>query len=112
MQKMAKVSCPLHSISASGSIGRVLSFRACQNGSVATRKALPYAQISTIEKLNQQRMKDAQAAFKLLSPADLQRWQTLVAGTGKSAWVYFFKMYQTQNIDPPNTPLIPEITIR
>jgi hypothetical protein len=89
-----------------------LSFRACKSGSVATRKALSYSQVSAGELINQARMKNAQEAFTLLSTEDRARWQALVAGTGKSAWVYFFKMYQSQNIDPPNAPLIPEITMR
>jgi len=109
---MAKIFAPLHSVSASGSIGGVLTFRASRQGSVATKKAQSYRQVSQNELLNQGRMIDAKASYLLLSEVDRARWAALAAPYGFSGWVYFFKMYQTQNIDPPNAPLIPEITIR
>ena len=89
-----------------------MCFKGTNAGAVVTTIAKPYAQRTPNEIANQQRMKDARQTFKQLSTADLTLWRHLAALKGVSAWVYFFKIYQQQNVDTPNAPLIPEITIR
>jgi len=105
---VAKVRNPLHSISASGSIGESLSFRATRGGSVAAHKPKPYPQSSPNMIANQQRMVAARAAFIALSPTDLQHWQATADARGRPVWLEFFFEYQIQFITAPGAPLIPQ----
>jgi hypothetical protein len=109
--RVAKITHPLHSISVSGSIGRTVSFRATQNGSIATIKAKKYSQQSPAEIANQLIMKNARTAFLTLDAQDLNFWQQLANKYHRSAWVCFFTEYQFQQIQPPAMPLIPEPNI-
>lgn len=105
---MAKVENPLHSLSVSGSIGGTLTFKATANGSVVTKKALSYPQITPNQLANQQVMINALAAFKTLNVKNRGYWQDLAAKYHRSAWTCFFSEYQYQVITPPDMPLIPE----
>ena len=108
---MAKIKHPLHSISASGTIGGAISFRATARGAVAANTPQPYAQKSSAQLANQQRMSEARAAFKTLSTADRGHWQTLASKYRRSAWACFFAEYQYQFTQTPNMPLIPEANL-
>lgn len=104
---MAKVFAPLHSLAASGSIGKVISFRATSKGAVVTSKPQPYRQSSPAMLENQQRMIDARATFKALSAADRNHWNALATARGRTPWFSFFTEYQIQFIQAPGAPLIP-----
>ena len=106
---MAKITGPLMSISASGSIGKVLGFRATPSGAVVARCPAPYPQNTPNMLLNQKRMRDARATFKELNIIDAADWQALGMKYRMSAWAEFFKEYQAQNIMHPAAPLIPAL---
>ncbi|MFA5825508.1 MAG: hypothetical protein WC825_05995 [Gallionellaceae bacterium] len=105
---MAKIIHPLHSLSASGTIGRTLSFRATLGGAVATSKAKSYPQTSAAQLINQQAMRDARAAFLTLSVADKNKWHAVAVVRRSNTWATFFAEYQYQMIVAPAMPLIPE----
>jgi hypothetical protein len=105
---MAKITSPCHSLSASGSLAGVITFRQTKGGSVATVTPHPYPQTSQAQLTNQQVMRDARAAFLSISATDAGHWHTLALTRKRSAWSCFFSEYHYQHIQPPNAPLIPE----
>jgi hypothetical protein len=105
---MAKITNPLHSLAASGTVGGTFSFRQTSRGSVCTKKAHSYPQTSEAQLLNQQKMRDARAAYLTLNATDLSYWQQLASTRRRSKWLCFFAEYIYQNIEPPNAPLIPD----
>lgn len=109
---MAKVTNPLHSLNASGTVGKLAAFRSTAAGSVCAMKPDSYRQASAAQLENQQMMIDARAAFLTLSPADLGHWNARAAAIHNTAWPTFFAEYQCQQIVAPNMPLIPEPTLR
>ena len=108
---MAIVKQPLHSLSASGSIGGAVSFRATAGGAVCTMKAKKYPQQSTAQLTNQARMQAARVAFRGLATADRNLWQLLATKYRRSAFACFFAEYQYQVVQAPNVPLIPEANL-
>lgn len=108
---MAKITHPLHSLSASGTIGRAVSFRATKSGSVATAKPKTYAQTSAAQLLQQQMMRDARAAFLTLTTADKNKWHAVAVVRRSNTWATFFAEYCYQNIIAPAMPLIPEAVL-
>jgi len=109
--KLAKVFGPLHSISASGTVGHAVSFRATTAGAVVTSKARSYQQNSSAQLANQQRMLDARDAFRTLDSTDLTDWRAVGLARRCSAWAAFFAEYQYQYVQAPGLPLIPEPTL-
>lgn len=105
---MAKIIHPLHSLSASGTIGRTLSFRATRGGSVATSKAKSYPQTSDAQIAQQELMIAARAAFLTLGPEDLNLWRAVAVARRSNTWTAFFAEYNYQNVVEPDLPLIPE----
>lgn len=105
---MAKIRGPLHSLSASGSIGGALSFRATGTGSVCAKKPQPYAQRAQEQLLNQARMSAARTAYGTLTTTDREHWQAYATARGGSAWSCFFAEYQYQFCSDDTMPLIPE----
>jgi hypothetical protein len=112
MLKMAKVRSPLFSLAASGSIGGLISFRSNKERATARLKPRSQPQQSEGALLNQQRMKNAAAAFSSLTQAQQIEWSALGISRGKPSWQIFFEQYQAQYITPPSLPEIPEITLR
>ena len=108
---MAKVTHPLHSLSASGSIGGVVTFRNTKAGAVATGTPQPYPQTAPAQLIQQARMKTARLAWHQLNAADLRNWKKVGSKYGRSAWVSFFAEYQYQNVAAPGAPLIPEVNL-
>jgi hypothetical protein len=108
---VAKVTNPLHSLSASGSIGGVVTFRNTNNGAVVTNTPRPYAATTPAQLIQQGRMKAARTAWGALNAADLRNWRKVGKKYGRSAWASFFTEYQFQNVTAPGAPLIPEVNL-
>lgn len=108
---MAKVKHPLHSISASGSIGGALSFQQHRTRSVVTSKPRSYAANTAAQLENQQRMRDAKIAYDALNAQEKIWWNDLAIKYGRSAWACFFAEYQYQQVEAPGAPLIPEVNL-
>jgi hypothetical protein len=109
---MAKIKQPLFSFSATGQIGGVISYRSTGGPHTAKFKPQPYPQQTVRMLANQQKMKDARAAFAALDGDTLARWRLTANQYSKDVWVYFFTQYQYQMIEAPGAPLIPETYIR
>jgi len=105
---MAKIINPLHSLSASGTVGKIASFRATIGGAVCTRKARKYKTTTPLQEENKQRMRDARKAFLHLSTTDRIFWQQRATALKGAVWPIFFAEYQFQNVIAPAFPLIPE----
>jgi len=109
---MAKLVGPLHSLSASGSVGKMHGFRTTKAGAVCARVPSPYKQHTPNMLTNQQTMRDARSAFLSLSVMDLTRWQARATAIRLGLWQTFFTEYRYQRIAPPAMPLIPEPSLR
>lgn len=109
---MAKVTNPLMSISASGTVGKIAAFRTTKGGFVCALKPKSYAQNSIAMLINQQRMSDARTSFKTLSDQDRGLWQQVATYRNYNLWPAFFAEYNYQMIVYPNMPLIPDPRVR
>lgn len=104
---MAKVKNPLHSLQASGSIGKKLTFRTTPGASVAQRHAVPTGQPSSNQIRVRQKFKDAQTTWLALDSFTRTSWINLALGKGQQGSKLFTKEYIRQNIAAPNLPKIP-----
>lgn len=104
---MAKVTGPLFSFSASGSINRKLTFRNNERYFVAQRPPVPTGPASPWQLTERQSMKDAAAAWASLSNTDRAIWGNSELPTIRSAWMSFFMEFKTQRVKAGAVPLIP-----
>lgn len=109
---MARIKNPLFSLSASGSIGKVVAFRATRFGSVCAFSPSSYSQNTENMLINQQAMINARSAFNTLSVVDLASWASRANAINKDVWPCFFSEYRLQRVTAPNMPLIPEAHLR
>ena len=109
---MAKITGPLMSLSASGTVGKIAAFRATKGGSVCAMKPDRYAQNTQAMLVNQQRMKDARASFSNLSTEDLGYWKLAAEYKNMEVWPFFFAEYNFQYVQAPDAPLIPSPDMR
>ena len=105
---MAKITSPLMSLSASGTVGKIAAFRSTKGGAVCALKPNPYAQNSAAMLANQQRMRDAHTAFLTLTEQERGWWQQVADARQYGLWPAFFAEYNYQMIVAPAMPLIPE----
>lgn len=108
---MAKIHGPLMSLSVSGTVGKIASFRATKGGSVCAMKPNSYAQNTLTMLSNQQRMRDARTAFSTLSAQDLGYWQLVATARRNNVWPTFFAEYNYQMVVAPDLPLIPGVNL-
>lgn len=108
---MAKTKGPLFSLSASGTIGKLISFRMGKTGPEVTKKPHPKTQPSEQQAIERQRMKDARAGFLTLSGEDLTNWQALATVKNRPTWNVFFQEWQRQQVEAGQMPLIPDATL-
>jgi hypothetical protein len=109
--RVPKVKSPLYSLSASGSIAAILTFKPVGGNSIVTKKILRKHYETDAQRKNRQRMRDAVASFNSLSSSDRELWDALGSKYKISGWFQFFKEYQDQNTQAPNAPEIPEYTL-
>lgn len=108
---MAKVTGPLLSLAASGTVSGLVSFRMGRKGAEVTKKPHPRTPPTTQQTIERQRMRDARTAFKALSNADLANWQAWATFKGRPVWMAFFAEWQAQQIEAGQAPLIPDPNI-
>jgi hypothetical protein len=108
---MAKTTGPLFSLAASGTVGKLISFRMGKSGPEVTKKPHPKTQPSAQQAIERQRMKDARAGFLTLSVEDLGYWQELATVKSRPVWLVFFQEWQIQQVVAGQMPLIPDATL-
>lgn len=104
---MPKVTGPLFSINASGSVAGLLTFKNTAHGFVAQRTPHGHDSATTWQLIERQSMRDAAAAWKTLDPALKTIWGANALPSIRSAWMSFFLEWKAQQITPGNLPLIP-----
>lgn len=104
---MAKVKGPLMSLSASGSLAGLVSYRMSKDGPQGLKKPQRMRKQNQLQDENRQRMIDARASFKTLSVDELASWQNVANWLGGSPWQHFFAEYQRQQTEAGQKPLIP-----
>jgi hypothetical protein len=104
---MAKVTSPLMSINATGSIGGVLTCKKVNGISTIRKKAGRRPCNSIPQEAEKQRMRDARESFTALSDEDLTLWGYIATKRKLSSWVTFWAEYQNQRVIAPDAPLIP-----
>jgi len=108
---MTKLRGPLMSISATGSIGRTITYRATRWGARAQHHSVPRAAPSTAQLAERQRRRDAGATWRALDAPTRAKWGALAAANLRNPWIVFAGEYVLQQCSPPDTPLIPATPI-
>lgn len=104
---MAKVTGPLFSLSASGSVAGKLTIRNTRHGFTAVHKTTPHDPATQFQLIERQTMRDAAAAWNTLDPEIKLIWNSSAIPTIKSGWMDFFQEWKTQRIAAGSLPLIP-----
>lgn len=104
---MAKLRGPLMSISATGSIASLLTYRATRTGSVVQRPPIPRAPPTFPQTSERARCAATAANWRTLDAAARAPWDALATARGSSPWITFFTESTIQQIVPPDLPLLP-----
>lgn len=104
---MPKVTGPLFSINASGSVAKLLTFRNTAHGFIVQRCPQDFKSDSSWQLIERQSMRDAAAAWQALDPAIKTIWQSNTLPTIRSGWMSFFLEWKAQQVEAGNLPLIP-----
>ncbi|MEY3288026.1 MAG: hypothetical protein RLZZ419_268 [Pseudomonadota bacterium] len=104
---MATVKGPLFSVAATGKFNNCMEFR---TGSGKTtvhgiRTAAPSR--SQAQQAQSLRFTQAVNGWKALTTFQKEAWKTAAHLTGHNGYQLYLSEYQTQNIQPPNHPIIP-----
>lgn len=104
---MPKLIGPLFSLTASKSLAGLITYRTHRRNQIA--QALRPRQKVRTQRQSIQRNKFAVArnSFKLLAPADIQKWRMLANAQRLQPFNLYFREYVAQNVIAGNQPLIP-----
>ncbi|WP_262967239.1 hypothetical protein [Methylobacter psychrophilus] len=104
---MATVKGPLFSVAATGKFNNLLEFR---TGSGKTTvhgiRACP-ATRSQAQQAQALRFAQAVSGWQALSTAQKNTWKAAAVYTGHNGYQLYISEYQTQNINPPQQPVVP-----
>lgn len=108
---MPKVTGPLLSITASGTVAGLLCFRHTKAGPVVQKKPAGHNSRSQWQGLERDSMQAAAAAWRTLDPRIKTIWGNNSLPTSRSAYMSFFMEWKVQQVQPGDLPLIPSIYI-
>ena len=104
---MASVKGPLFSVAATGKFNNVMEFR---TGSGKTTvhgiRSVPLTR-SQAQQAQSLRFAQAVSGWKALTPLQKEAWKTGALKTVYNGYQFYLSEYHTQNIQPPNNPVIP-----
>lgn len=104
---MAIVKGPLFSVAATGKFNNCMEFR---TGSGKTTvhgiRSVPPTR-SQAQQAQSLRFAQAVSGWKGLTPLQKEAWKTAAHLTGHNGYQLYLSEYQTQNIQPPNHPVLP-----
>lgn len=106
---MAKVTAPLFSATASGTVGRKLTYRNTQQGAVVQRPAIPSKPATFAQGAERTRFTAAMAAWAALGSTPRGEWQAAAAHWSMRADMLFTREYLLQQVTGSALPLIPSI---
>lgn len=104
---MARVTGPLFSINASGTVARRLTFRNTAAGFVVSTPPIPTGRPTTAQVDCRLSMKDAATAWAGLSANDRAIWSTPDAPTTRTGFMSFFLESKLQRVPHGTAPRIP-----
>lgn len=104
---MAKIQGPLFSVSAAGTVGKVLQFRRLRGCAVVSFPTVPAAPPSAPQIAERARCSDAAAAWRDLGDDERYLWIALATTHNLNPWLEFFREWQRQRIVAPALPELP-----
>jgi hypothetical protein len=104
---MAKVTAPLFSFSASGTVAGKLTYRATKRGAVCQTRAISGKPANTNQLRERSRFADALAAWRTLDSPTLAKWHAVGLRFALADHKAFTKQYLIQRCTPPQLPRIP-----
>lgn len=108
-KKMAKVTGPLFSFAASGSIANLLTMEQRAHGTTARRKPISTGNPTAPQVAERTRCKDAAAAWKITTAPIKQEWRTLAQTRQKPVFAVYLQEWNAQHIAALGAPQIPFI---
>ena len=104
---MVRVKGPLFSVAATGIFNGLMEYR---TGSGKTtvhgiRRPNPTRSVAQVEQ--SLRFANAVSGWKLLNLINKTAWKTAALATPHNGYQLYISEYQTQNIQPPNQPIVP-----
>ncbi len=104
---MVKVKGPLFSLAASGIFNGLMEFRTGGGKTVVHGIRSAPATRSAAQQAQSLRFATAVAGWKNLTVEDRQSWKDSAQNTGHNGYQLYLSEFATQNITPPDQPLIP-----
>lgn len=102
-----RVTFPLMSISASGTLAKKLTFRATKRGPMVSAWGKPDKAPSNAQRRNRDRLKAIAALWNDLDETTREKWISQAAYVSKNPWLLFANECYLQNVFPPALPKIP-----
>ena len=104
---MTRCTGPLFSISASGSLAKLVTYRATARGSIAQSPPVPRAAPSPAQLSERARCRAYAGAWISLDAGAKDAWRSLATARFSNPYLEFFREATVQQIVPPAVPLIP-----
>jgi hypothetical protein len=104
---MAKVKGPLFSVAASGLFNNCLEYRTGSGKSTVHGRRARTRQRSPAQEAQALRFSQAVAGWQALSVLQKNNWKAAANLTGLNGYTLYISEYQTQNITPPQQPVVP-----
>lgn len=109
---MAKVTAPLMSVSASGTVAKLITFRQTGAGSICQLPPIPRKPPSQPQQAERARFAAALHAWRDLDQQTRDIWSARGIVFARQPVVLFASEYLLQNCQPPRLPLVPSPTGR
>lgn len=104
---MAKVSAPLFSLGASGTVGDVLTFNQSNTAPVCRRKPTGYKPATIPQAVCRQRCSDAAAHWRSLDAPSRAEWVAVAALSGANVFTKYLLEWNAQGSTPAAPPFLP-----
>jgi len=104
---MPKVTAPLFSLTASGTLDHKITYMNTQTRQVVRYNVRQPLKRSTLQQAHGARVADCRTAWRQMTPAAKVEWRSMAAilhMTGPALWA---REWFAQNIFPPAAPLVP-----
>jgi hypothetical protein len=102
-----RVSGPLFSLGASGTLAGTLTYRTSSAMSTVAPKSAKARVASVAQQAHRARVQAGMQSWKAQAPAVREQWKDAAAGgalTGYNVWV---REWVLQGVEPPNVPVLP-----
>ena len=104
---MVRVKGPLFSVAASGIFNGLLEYRTGSGKTTVHGLRNITRTRSAAQQAQSLRFGNAVTGWQLLTPTSKTAWKTAATSTPHNGYQLYISEYQTQNIQPPNQPIVP-----